>query len=272
MNSRFTCLLQSGPWQPNSRATDRPGFSPRHGPFGARFRRLNRGSEKSGPAIEPSRRGERLSRNGRNDSSSLVKVGRDNWNMQSERMLVIQAQARDSDAFRQLVTRYERRLIYYIRRMLGNETGALDVMQDVWLLVFRRLGSLSAPEAFRVWLYKIAHDVTVSHLRIRSNHQKQLIQEEALSQDLETWDEFEAMENVEPTFRTSRRHFLSITPELIEGRIRLLPEGSGRRARSYPGCAAPLPRQGFFASSHAQAMSDPPVELPAPRLTETALT
>ncbi len=84
-----------------------------------------------------------------------------------ERLLVIRAQAREQQAFRELVERYERRLLYYIRRILGDGSESADVSQEVWLRVFMKLPSLRAPEAFRVWLYKIAHDQTVSHLRRR---------------------------------------------------------------------------------------------------------
>ena len=113
-----------------------------------------------------------------------------------ERMLVVEAQARDPAAFRELVTRYQRRLAYYIRRMLGEEADAFDVMQDVWLRVFKRLGSLEAPEAFRVWLYRIAHDVTVDHLRKRSRQPKPL-DDEAAVEEVDAWDEFEALRNAE---------------------------------------------------------------------------
>jgi RNA polymerase sigma-70 factor (ECF subfamily) len=123
-------------------------------------------------------------------------------NTQSERMLVVRAQARDPTAFRELVTRYERRLVYYLRRMLGDETGAYDVLQDVWLLVFKRLASLEAPEAFRVWLYKIAHDVAVGHLRRRSRQPQALADEEALPEEPDAWNEFEALENAELVHRT----------------------------------------------------------------------
>jgi RNA polymerase sigma-70 factor, ECF subfamily len=82
-----------------------------------------------------------------------------------ERLLVIRAAARDQEAFRELIERYQRRLLYYVRRVLSDGADPSDVLQEVWLRVFLKLASLRAPEAFRVWLYKIAHDETVSHLR-----------------------------------------------------------------------------------------------------------
>ncbi len=118
-----------------------------------------------------------------------------------ERLLVVQAQARNQVAFQELVTRYESRLAYYIRRMIGDSGDAFDVMQDVWILVFRRLSTLKAPEAFRVWLYRIAHDVSVSHLRRRSRLPQKTI-DVAVQDEVDDWDEFQALENAELVHRT----------------------------------------------------------------------
>ncbi len=85
-----------------------------------------------------------------------------------ERLMVLCAQAGNRDAFCRLVDLYDRRLLYFIRRILGETEGALDVLQTVWLNVHRQLGKLKAPDAFRVWLYRIAHDQAITELRRKS--------------------------------------------------------------------------------------------------------
>src|SRR3954453_21842941 len=82
-----------------------------------------------------------------------------------ERIQVLLAQQGDTEAFRRLVTLYERRLLYYILRFVDDADQALDVLQEVWLSAFRLLRKLETPEAFRVWLYKITHGKTVEFLR-----------------------------------------------------------------------------------------------------------
>lgn len=119
-----------------------------------------------------------------------------------ERLLVVQAQAGDAQAFQELVRRYERRLVYYIRRILGDGHDAFDILQDAWLTVYRKLNSLNSPEAFRVWLYKITHDLTVSHLRKQSKWPQSLPESTADSDGLESWNELEALENAELVHRT----------------------------------------------------------------------
>ncbi len=84
-----------------------------------------------------------------------------------ERLLVLCAQQGNREAFSRLVDLYDRRLLYFVRRILGHTDGALDVLQSVWLTVHRKLTTLQAPDAFRVWLYRITHDQAISELRKR---------------------------------------------------------------------------------------------------------
>lgn len=82
-----------------------------------------------------------------------------------ERETVLRAQKGDRAAFSQLVDAYDRRLLYFVRRILGEHDTAFDVLQVVWLTVHRRLRGLKSANAFRVWVYRIAHDKAVSELR-----------------------------------------------------------------------------------------------------------
>jgi RNA polymerase sigma-70 factor (ECF subfamily) len=85
-----------------------------------------------------------------------------------ERLTILQAQQGDREAFSRLVDLYDQRLLYFVRRILGDTDGAFDVLQSVWLTVHRKLGKLNSLDAFRVWLYRIAHDNAVSELRKES--------------------------------------------------------------------------------------------------------
>ena len=73
------------------------------------------------------------------------------------RVLILRGQTGDEAAFAELVERYDVRLRYYLRKMLG--TNQIDdTLQDVWLDVFRALPRLLDPGAFGAWLYRIARD------------------------------------------------------------------------------------------------------------------
>jgi RNA polymerase sigma-70 factor, ECF subfamily len=75
-----------------------------------------------------------------------------------EQLLVLRCQAGDEDAFEELVARYHPRLRYYLRHILPRADHADDVLQEVWLAVFRALPRLADPAALAAWLYRIARD------------------------------------------------------------------------------------------------------------------
>src|SRR6476660_4043290 len=73
-----------------------------------------------------------------------------------ERLLVVRCQAGDEGAFAQLVERYQPRPRYYLPKMLFGVGEEDDVLQEVWLDVFRSVARLKNVGAFRAWLYQVA--------------------------------------------------------------------------------------------------------------------
>lgn len=116
-----------------------------------------------------------------------------------ERLAVSLAQTGDSQAFHRLVEWYDRRLYYFIRRIVGDDDDAFDVLQAVWLQVHRKIRSLSSPAAFRVWIYRIAHNKAVSELRRKT---REPISVEQIETGLaEPGNENEAFDNAELVHR-----------------------------------------------------------------------
>jgi RNA polymerase sigma-70 factor (ECF subfamily) len=85
-----------------------------------------------------------------------------------ERVLVLRCQTGDEAAFAELVQRYTPRLRYFIRKMLADAHGAEDVLQEVWIDVFRGVAGLNELAAFPAWVYRIARDRVARHLRKRA--------------------------------------------------------------------------------------------------------
>lgn len=99
-------------------------------------------------------------------------TARDRLQALQEQAWVLMSQRGDSRAFWNLVGAYERRLLYFVRRFVPDSQRALDVVQNVWLTVFRRLITLRQPEAFRAWLYQVAHDQIVRLVRSELRNRK----------------------------------------------------------------------------------------------------
>ena len=84
-----------------------------------------------------------------------------------ERALVLRCREGDDTAFVRIVELHHAELIYYVRALLGRSDGTEDVVQEVWLAAFRRLGALDDVRAFRPWLYRIARNKAIDLLRVR---------------------------------------------------------------------------------------------------------
>jgi RNA polymerase sigma-70 factor, ECF subfamily len=82
-----------------------------------------------------------------------------------EQLWVLAARRGDDDAFGRLVDAYDRRLLYFVRRFERDVDKASDIVQEVWLTVFRKIGKLTSAESFRTWLYRIAHAKAVTSIR-----------------------------------------------------------------------------------------------------------
>src|SRR5215212_8484455 len=70
------------------------------------------------------------------------------------------------DAFRVIHDRYRQRLFAYTRQMLaGSRSDAEDALQDVFLRAYGALRQDDRPITLRAWLYRVAHNRCVDHLR-----------------------------------------------------------------------------------------------------------
>lgn len=82
--------------------------------------------------------------------------------------IAYRCQLGEEGAFELLVREMERPLFYFILKLLGNEDATLDVLQEVWIKVFRTIRTLRAPEALRTWLYRIARGTALNRIRDES--------------------------------------------------------------------------------------------------------
>ncbi|MHB1034951.1 MAG: RNA polymerase sigma factor, partial [Pirellulales bacterium] len=68
-------------------------------------------------------------------------------------------------AFGQLVQKYQDRLYNAIAHVLGSAEDARDVVQDAFVQAFVKLDSFHGSSTFYTWLYRIAFNLAISHLR-----------------------------------------------------------------------------------------------------------
>ena len=75
--------------------------------------------------------------------------------------------AGERDAFEILVRRHQRPLFNYIYRMVGTKDLAADLTQEVFLKVYMALPTFDAKYRFTTWIYRIASNRVIDHLRRR---------------------------------------------------------------------------------------------------------
>ncbi|HEY3266732.1 MAG TPA: sigma-70 family RNA polymerase sigma factor [Armatimonadota bacterium] len=80
-----------------------------------------------------------------------------------------QAVAGRAQAFDVLVECYQRRLYNYCYRMVGNAEDACDVTQEAFVRAYRNIATFRVGEPFAPWLYRIAHNLCIDHLRRKPN-------------------------------------------------------------------------------------------------------
>src|SRR5829696_2547909 len=79
--------------------------------------------------------------------------------------LVTRAVAGREDGFEELVRRYQRPIAAYVYRMVGDYEAALDLTQEVFIKVYNSLRRYRSEFKFSTWIYKIAHNSAIDHLR-----------------------------------------------------------------------------------------------------------
>jgi RNA polymerase sigma-70 factor, ECF subfamily len=75
--------------------------------------------------------------------------------------------AGDEDRFELLVRRYQARVVSHVTRMVGSRDDAVDLSQEIFLKVFQALDRFNPSYKFSTWLFRIAGNAAIDHLRKR---------------------------------------------------------------------------------------------------------
>ncbi len=97
----------------------------------------------------------------------------------SDGELIIDSIRGREDGFEELVRRYQRPITGYVFRMLGDYESSLDVTQEVFIKVYNSLERYSAEYKFSTWLYRIARNAAIDHMRRNSINAQSLETENA---------------------------------------------------------------------------------------------
>jgi RNA polymerase sigma-70 factor (ECF subfamily) len=82
-----------------------------------------------------------------------------------DRDLAKKTQMGDDSAFSILVDRYQDKIERYGNKFLSNSQDIEDVVQDVFIKAYRNINSFDSKRKFSPWLYRIAHNEFINHLK-----------------------------------------------------------------------------------------------------------
>src|SRR5688572_32794315 len=85
--------------------------------------------------------------------------------LQSDERLIVLVRRGNNAAFETLVARYQARLLAFCRHMLASREDAEDVLQEVFTAAFNAILADSREINVRPWLYRIARNRSLNHLR-----------------------------------------------------------------------------------------------------------
>lgn len=83
---------------------------------------------------------------------------------------IVSQSAGSEQAFSLLVKKYSRQLYWQIRRITRNHEESDDILQNVWVKVWKNLQSFQGESSFYTWLYRISRNETLNFLQKEKKH------------------------------------------------------------------------------------------------------
>jgi RNA polymerase sigma-70 factor (ECF subfamily) len=126
----------------------------------------------------------------------------------------------DERGFQELVERYETRLLNFVYRTIGDREKAEDLVQEVFIRVYRHLHRFDRTKKFSTWAYTIASNLAKNELRNRSRNPLVLFQ--AIKRNWE--DEDRPLQFEDPASRPDDLYRKRHLRALVEQSVAQLPE------------------------------------------------
>ncbi len=132
--------------------------------------------------------------------------------------IIAEALAGDQKAYAFLVEKHRKAIFHIINRIVRNDEIARDLVQETFMKAFSSLASYRSEYRFSTWLYKIAANSSIDHLR------KKRIQALSLDRPIETSDGTMEIEVPDYSFHPERELVKKQQRVSIEEAIQSLPD------------------------------------------------
>lgn len=82
--------------------------------------------------------------------------------------LIVVIRTQNAEAYRELFSRYQKKLFAYIYHLVGSREEAEDILQNVFSKTYKSLEHFDVSRKFSSWIYRIAHNESVNFLKRKS--------------------------------------------------------------------------------------------------------
>jgi len=86
----------------------------------------------------------------------------------SDEQLVLVIRENESELYSHIINRYNAKLSRYLAKFINDPDELEDVLQDVFIKAYRNLYGFDVKRKFSSWIYRIAHNEAVNHLKKNS--------------------------------------------------------------------------------------------------------
>jgi len=112
----------------------------------------------------------------------LPSIERRRMNGTPDQVIVDRVVKGDVDAFSELVEKYQDRIYSVVMNYVFNAEDAVDVVQDTFLKAYSKLRTFNSSSAFYTWIYRIAINTAIDHIRKRKTRMADSLDDEKYTQ------------------------------------------------------------------------------------------
>lgn len=73
----------------------------------------------------------------------------------------------DESAFNRIFSKYNKRVYWHVRKMLGSHEDADEITQEVFITIYKKLGSFNFDSSLFTWIFRIASNKSINYIRKR---------------------------------------------------------------------------------------------------------
>lgn len=83
----------------------------------------------------------------------------------TDEQLVALVRKEDKEQYSEIIQRYKTKLSHYLRKFIQTNDELEDVLQEVFIKTYRNLNAFNINKKFSPWIYRIAHNEALNHIK-----------------------------------------------------------------------------------------------------------